>query len=128
MRHSIIIAALILSFMSSPVAAAAQDHHREQFLNSLKDQNDKAVGEAVYNHFCATCHAQQPSIPLGAPRVGIKKDWQKRQNKRNIKQMLKRIDAGFDAMPARGGCFECTDQQLLAAINYLLPKNQPKRK
>jgi len=30
--------------------------------------------------------------------------------------MLQRTDEGIGFMPARGGCFECTDQQLLLAV------------
>ena len=97
-------------------------HHPENFLHALAGKNSAVVGAAIYQQFCATCHAKQPSINMGAPRSGVSGDWQQRQKLRTPQQMLKKIDEGMNAMPPRGGCFECTDEQLLAAINFMLPK------
>jgi len=36
--------------------------------------------------------------------------------------LLEHTSEGFGAMPARGGCFECTDEQLELAILAMLPK------
>lgn len=106
--------------------SANRYHHPEEFLASLAGKDQQTVGKAVYQQFCSTCHAKKPTIPLGAPRIGVTEDWQSRQALRTPQAMLKRIDAGLNAMPARGGCFECSDQQLLDAIHYLLPKTKRK--
>ncbi|TAL62785.1 MAG: cytochrome c5 family protein, partial [Legionella sp.] len=42
--------------------------------------------------------------------------------KQGAEQLIKHSDEGLNAMPPRGGCFECTDKQLLLAIIILLPK------
>lgn len=73
-------------------------------------------------HFCASCHAASPLIPLGAPRIGEKEDWAPRI-KRGINSLFSHTEEGFNAMPARGGCFECSDEQLMLAILSMLPKS-----
>jgi cytochrome c5 len=105
------------------VPSFANSHHPEEFLNSIIDTKNE--GEQIYNHFCVNCHAKKPLISLGAPRIGEKEDWSIRL-KQNMKILFKHTDEGINAMPARGGCFECTDKQLLLAIIFMLPK-QPQK-
>lgn len=92
-------------------------HHPQDFLDSVSGSNQEA--EQIVKHFCATCHAPHPMIPLGAPRIGVPSDWQPRL-KQGMDILLKHTNEGFGLMPARGGCFECSDQQLRMAIQYML--------
>ena len=96
-------------------------HHPQAFKQALK--GDKDPGAKVYQKLCANCHAVKPLIPLGAPRIGVVADWTPRMT-RNIQEMFTRVDQGFNTMPARGGCFECSDSELKAAIKYMLPKKK----
>lgn len=98
-------------------------HHPQEFKQALK--NAQHPGEKIYQKLCANCHALKPLIPLGAPRIGVVDDWKPRMT-RNVQAMFEKIDVGFNAMPARGGCFECSDQELKEAIAYMLPKNDKK--
>jgi cytochrome c5 len=93
-------------------------HHPEQFIQSI--QNDPEAGKKIYQQFCSTCHAKDPSIALGAPRIGIASDWQDRMEK-GIDGLLKVTIVGINQMPPRGGCFECSDAELKQAIVYMLP-------
>ena len=68
------------------------------------------------------CHAEKPMIALGAPRTGHLKDWEPRM-KSGFDKIWSHTIEGFNAMPARGGCFECTDEQLMLAIKALLPRD-----
>lgn len=107
----------LLVFVTQAVSAAS--HHPSAFLERIKDAPDE--GEQIVQHFCNTCHAVRPVIPIGAPRRGVLKDWSER-----IKQgkdvLFLHTNEGLRAMPPRGGCFECTDEQLKRAIEALLPK------
>lgn len=94
-----------------------QRHHPEAFIESI--QNDPKAGKKVYEQFCAVCHAQNPSIELGAPKMGVKKDWQARM-KKGMDGLVTVTIAGLNQMPPRGGCFECSDALLKAAIVYML--------
>lgn len=96
-------------------------HHPVTFVNQLT--GDPQTGRKIFQEFCATCHAKRPIINIEAPRIGDKKSWQ------NLKRLgfdtlLKVTIKGAGAMPARGGCFECSDEQLKQAIEYILKKSQ----
>ncbi|CEG56421.1 c-type cytochrome [Legionella fallonii] len=112
---------LILFMFLSP--AFAESHHPQEFLKTIS--GSKNEGEQIYNHFCANCHAAKPLIPLGAPRIGMESDWSLRV-KQGINVLFEHTNEGFNAMPPRGGCFECTDDQLLLTILEIVPKEDKK--
>ncbi|MCH9757202.1 MAG: c-type cytochrome [Gammaproteobacteria bacterium] len=103
--------------------AFAASHKPGAFLERIKNTPDE--GEQIVQHFCGTCHAANPIIPLGAPRPKIAKDWLPRLEQ-GPEVLFKHTDEGLRAMPPRGGCFECTDEQLMLAIKALLPKEETK--
>lgn len=101
----------------------AQSHHPQDFLHSISGTKDE--GLKIYQHYCANCHAQKPLIPLGAPRFGVSDDWRSRLEQ-DVAQLYQHTDEGFNAMPPRGGCFECTDEQLLLALVSMVPEKAKK--
>ena len=119
MRYCVFIVCAIACLFSIEVMAAS--HHPEAFLERIKDTPDEA--EQIVQHFCSTCHALKPMIHLGAPRRGIAKDWLPRLEQ-GFDVLVKHTEEGLRAMPPRGGCFECTDAQLLLAIKALLPSEK----
>ncbi|MDX1836958.1 cytochrome c5 family protein [Legionella taurinensis] len=98
----------------------ATSHHPQDFLNEVKGRPDE--GRQIADHYCANCHAIKPLIELGAPKMGQAKDWEPRL-KAGLELLFQRADTGMNAMPARGGCFECSDKQLKLAILALLPED-----
>lgn len=113
----------IWSFIGYQLTFAAT-HHPQQFLDKIKLTEHE--GLAIFEHFCANCHAKKPVIQLGAPRIGEYEDWQPRI-KKGIDVILQHTNEGFQAMPARGGCFECTDEQLVLAVLAMLPNKMRKK-
>ena len=103
--------------------AFAASHHPEDFLKKISGSTNE--GAQIVQHYCANCHAKKPIIPLGAPRIGLASDWTPRI-KQNLDALFKHTDEGFNAMPARGGCFECSDKQLYLAILAMLPETLKK--
>ena len=93
-------------------------HHPQEFLASIQGKPDE--GAQIVQHFCANCHAVKPLINLGAPRIGQKADWLNRVNQ-GLTILFKHTAEGYNAMPPRGGCFECSDEQLKKAIQVMLP-------
>lgn len=110
---------LLFSLFVSSLTYAAE-HHPQEFLDSIRGLPN--AGHKIYQHFCSTCHAFDPLICVGAPRVGIRSDWESYMKTQTVDQMVKAIDSGIGAMPPRGGCFECSDDDLKAAIIYMLPE------
>ncbi|MCR9192097.1 MAG: c-type cytochrome [Gammaproteobacteria bacterium] len=109
-----------LLFMVSPLLWSAT-HRPQDFLDKIT--GSKTEGQSIVKHYCISCHATHPMIPLGAPRIGHTKDWAPRL-KQSQKELWQHVDEGFRAMPARGGCFECSDEQLKQAIAILIEPAQ----
>lgn len=103
----------------------AASHHPTAFLERIKGTDDE--GAQIVQHFCGSCHAARPVIPLGAPRPKVSKDWLPRLEQ-GMDILFKHSSEGLRAMPPRGGCFECTDEQLMLAIKALLPDEKAPEK
>ncbi len=73
-------------------------------------------GEQVYNQACAACHT---GGVLGAPRKGVAEDWTERLPQ-GMAVLLEHSINGFNAMPPRGGCARCTDDEIEAAIEFMI--------
>ena len=114
-----IIVGLLISTVS-----LADSHHPQEFLTAIRGKKNE--GAQIVQHFCSNCHAEKPLIPLNAPSINNKEDWQSRIQQGWL-PLMQHLDEGFGAMPARGGCFECTDEQLRLAILALLPEELQKR-
>lgn len=95
-------------------------HYPARFVKQL--EGDPEAGKKIFNEFCSACHSPQPQIDINAPRIGDKKTWESIQ-KQGIETLLTITINGAGAMPARGGCFECSDQQLRETIQYILSQS-----
>jgi cytochrome c5 len=73
-------------------------------------------GKEVYDSVCFACHA---SGVLGAPKFRDQADWASRIAKGKDVLLQNSIN-GLNAMPARGGNPSLTDEELQAAIDYML--------
>ena len=90
-------------------------HQPLKFLEELKGRDD--VASKIYAAYCKTCHDPHPQIPLGAPCINDVKEWAKRM--KDKKKLLQHTFEGYQLMPARGGCFECSDEQLVQVIEFM---------
>ncbi len=72
-------------------------------------------GEDVYKASCASCHAIGVA---GAPKFGTS-EWADRGAK-GIDALLKTAISGINAMPPRGTCATCSDDELKVAIEYMM--------
>ena len=113
----------LITFVCSSSLYAAT-HHPSDFLRNIEGSPHE--GQAIVEHFCASCHAEDPEISIGAPRIRHAEDWKPRL-KQGLSSLFQHADEGLNAMPPRGGCFECTDKQLMLAIKALLGKQDQKK-
>ena len=111
-------ASLLIILLAVSYSTQAASHHPQVWLKTIAGLPDE--GERIVDHYCANCHAMHPRIVLGAPRIHQKHDWQHRLAQ-GMAILFKHTNEGYNAMPARGGCFECTDHQLYLAILAMLP-------
>ena len=73
-------------------------------------------GEEVYNQFCFACHATGVG---GAPKVGDVAEWEPRIAK-GMDALWTTMQNGLNAMPAKGTCVNCSDDELRDSMNYLV--------
>lgn len=110
---------LIVVICFAPLLRAQEVHRPLDFIKQI--QSDPHKGEKIYNNMCANCHAAQPMLNVGAPKFRSLQDWKPRQ-KKGLSKLVQALQDNLGIMPARGGCFECSDHELAAAIQYMLPK------
>jgi len=74
-------------------------------------------GDEIVSSHCAVCHA---TGLLEAPITGETAVWQERADaKGGLEGLLKNSISGINAMPPKGTCSDCTDDELLAAIKSM---------
>ncbi len=76
--------------------------------------------EALYNAICKACHAAGVA---GAPKTGDKAAWAPRIATGSA-AMLKSVISGKNAMPPRAGDASLSDDELKAAVEYLVDKTK----
>lgn len=72
-------------------------------------------GEAVFNATCTSCHTAGIA---GAPKKGDVAAWDARLAK-GFAKTLAVAKKGLNAMPAKGLCMDCSDDELSAAIKFM---------
>ena len=73
-------------------------------------------GDDIYNTNCMACHN---SGIAGAPMYGDVSAWATRLEK-GIETVYANAINGIRAMPARGTCITCSDDEVKSAIDYIL--------
>ena len=72
-------------------------------------------GEDVFNGTCTSCHTAGIA---GAPKKGDVAAWDQRLAK-GFAETLAVAKKGLNAMPAKGLCMDCSDDELTAAIKFM---------
>lgn len=73
-------------------------------------------GSQVYQASCFGCHGTGAA---GAPKKGDAGAWEPRKAQ-GIEKLMEHAINGFNAMPPKGTCMDCSDDELLAAVEYML--------
>ena len=85
---------------------------------------DVMPGEGSYKKACALCHAAGTA---GAPIPGDKADWAARIDQ-GMETLYKHSTQGYTGakgvMPPKGGNLSLSDQEVMAAVDYMVAKSQ----
>ncbi len=73
-------------------------------------------GEEVYNQSCLACHS---SGAAGAPKFRNAGDWTARLAA-GLDTVYANAIGGIGAMPAKGLCMSCSDDEIKAAIDHMI--------
>lgn len=77
-------------------------------------------GQDVYQSACFACHGTGAA---GAPMLGDAAAWGPRASK-GVSALLNSAINGLNAMPPRGTCGNCSDDDLKAAIEYMVENSK----
>jgi len=79
-------------------------------------------GEDVYNSACMACHSTGAA---GAPKLGDAAAWADRIAKGNDALYSSGINGvAGTGMMAKGGCMNCSDEEVTAAVDYMVVGSQ----
>ncbi|MGR5066683.1 c-type cytochrome [Photobacterium sp. DNB22_13_2] len=129
LRQLMVAAVAALTFAGTAVAADMSDEaiaERIKPVGSVYLEGDAPAGpvvaagprsgDTVYGTFCAACHG---TGIMGAPKIGDSTDWSPRLAKGNDVLADHAIN-GFNAMPAKGSCMDCSNDEIIAAIDHMI--------
>ena len=77
-------------------------------------------GEDVYKGSCQACHAAGVG---GAPKFGDKGLWKDRIAK-GMDTLHTHALGGFNAMPPKGTCMSCSDDEVKAAVDFMVKNSK----
>lgn len=71
--------------------------------------------EAKYQQSCFACHGTGAA---GAPKLDDKAAWEEKMSK-GMDAVMANVMSGINAMPAKGLCFDCSESDLMALVEYM---------
>ncbi|MFO7594167.1 MAG: cytochrome c5 family protein [Pseudomonadota bacterium] len=77
-------------------------------------------GKEIYDRSCFACHGTGAA---GAPVLGDAGAWVPRIEK-GMDTLMDHAINGFNAMPPRGTCGDCSDEELKAVVEYMLDNSK----
>jgi cytochrome c5 len=78
------------------------------------------TGEQVYSQFCFACHATGAA---GAPKLGDTAAWAPRMEQ-GMDTLFQHTLSGIRAMPPKGTCNACSDDELRGALQHMVDAAQ----
>jgi len=77
-------------------------------------------GKQVYLNSCTICHQ---GGDMSAPRLGDGANWYRRLKSSGLTGLYTHVIRGYNSMPLKGACVTCSDNDLIAATDYILNKS-----
>ncbi len=138
-RIALTLASLLLAF--SAAAAQLSDKQRAEIEERIKPMGEVCLqgdascggaaaavasgprsGQEVYDSACMACHSTGAG---GAPKIGDVAAWADRI----AKGMETLHQHGLGGVPgtgmiAKGGCMNCSDEEVMAAVDYMVESSQ----
>ena len=102
--------------MSESAPAAEMPAESQAAEEPAGTQTADADGEKIYQTTCHLCHATGVA---GAPKLGDKEAWAPRIAK-GMDALLSSVTNGLNAMPPKGTCMTCSEDDLRAAVQFMV--------
>jgi len=78
------------------------------------------IGQNRYEQTCKMCHETGLA---DAPKLGDKAAWKPRIDQ-GMETLMKHALQGLKAMPPKGGCISCSDEEIQKAVEYMVSKSK----
>ncbi|MEM1243696.1 MAG: c-type cytochrome [Pseudomonadota bacterium] len=88
---------------------------------TTEDKENYATGEKIYNNVCSVCHTAGVA---GAPKIYDAYEWQMRLKNQGLDTLYVHAIKGYNSMPQKGGCLDCSDTEIKAAVDYILANSR----
>ena len=138
----LVVVAVVFYFVADMVTSSSDDEGTNERMEAKILENIKPVGEVnvgsvpasaaapaaaagprsgqdVYNASCMACHNTGVA---NAPKLGDKAAWSARAAK-GVDGLLATAISGLNAMPPKGTCAACSDDELKGAVEYMLKES-----
>jgi len=102
--------------VEAPTPAAMPEEPQTSAEPPAATETAAADGQKVYQASCQACHALGIA---GAPKLGDKEAWAPRIAK-GKDALLTSVNNGLNAMPPKGACMSCSEEDLSSAIDYMV--------
>lgn len=86
-------------------------------LRATPVSDEPRTAEDIYKQGCAACHDAGIG---GAPRLSDAAMWKQRLQEKGRDRLLQNALNGVGAMPPRGVCVNCSDDEVDRAVEYIL--------
>ena len=77
-------------------------------------------GKQVYRSSCTICHQNGE---MTAPRIGNGSSWYMRLKASGLSGLYRHVINGYNSMPIKGACVTCSDNDIIASVDYILDKS-----
>ena len=95
----------------------------EPFTESTVLSNENS-GKEIFDNECASCHTGGfKGWISGAPDISDAEDWGKSLEK-GLATMTKNVFEGTKRHEEKGGCEDCTEAEIKAAIEYIISETK----
>jgi len=84
-------------------------------------EEEPRSGQVIYDVSCKVCHDQGVA---GAPKVGDEQ-WVMRLANKGMQGLVDSVKNGLNVMPPMGMCGDCSEQEIINAIQLMLPEEKP---
>jgi cytochrome c5 len=77
-------------------------------------------GKQVYLSSCILCHQNGA---MSAPLLGDGPNWYLRLKTSGVNNLYRHVINGFNSMPIKGACVSCSDNDIIASVDYILKQS-----
>jgi cytochrome c5 len=111
-----LLLSILVIFEQTSLADIAPKNAQQAGAQQPNARGFQIDGETVFEQACFSCHG---TGFYGAPVIGDQFAWEERLT-RGETELIENTLQGLNSMPARGGCVQCSDAEIQAAVRYLI--------